>query len=877
MKAALREWVSRSAGVLGLRRADADMEQELQTHLRLAEDDLLGQGMSAIEAAREARRRYGHPTQTMEALRDQSAFPHVSAFWLDVKLGLRMLRKHWSLTLVGGFVLTLAITVGASFFGFVQTISGNSLPLNEGDRVVVIQPWDAARQVSQGSSVEDYQRWRESLRSVVDIGAFRTSRHNLAVGSGPADPVPIAEMSAGGFRVARVRPQLGNVFTDADERPGAPAVVVIGHNVWRTQFAANRDIVGQFVKLDGVAHTIIGVMPPGFAFPVNHEFWRPLNSRKPGDVTVFGRIAPGASLEGAQAEVKSAGLVAPTIGTAGPQPQSRVVPYIVGISGTRSPLLSLLPLLFSLLLVPPCLNIAVLVYARTVARQAEFAARMALGASRGRIVAQVFTEVLLLTLGAAGVAVALASKGTDVLNSMVPFNRAFWMTFDISYQTILFILALAVFAAIIAGGFPALRVTRRWQLSGLHSLNRSTAPRLGKAWTAAVVLQVALSMAIVPTIAEFTWVNVLPVIEGPGFKAEEYLTARLSLDPKAGPDAAARFVNLRGEMAQRLRAEPGVTAATLSKTAPFEEEGVSIDVKSESPEGRLQQRVSFNDVDDAFFDAFDVRMLTGRGFESGDADPARGSIVVNQSFAQQILGSRNPLGSRVRVIGSNDDRSASATSGEYEIVGVVSDVFTKQPVPTIYRPILRANEPASRVHMTLHLSPAASTTIGTRLRQIANGLDPSLQVDDLQTLAEIHWFSSLPGFIVAVGIAGVVLGLVLFAVAGIYTLMAFAVVQRRREIGIRSALGASPIRLVVGVCRRVLLPVCAGAVLGGVAAVLASYFVSPLLFDESGSRQVMPWLLPAAEACVLSIGALAVVGPARRALAIDVSEAIRND
>ena len=172
--------------------------------------------------------------------------------------------------------------------------------------------------------------------------------------------------------------------------------------------------------------------------------------------------------------------------------------------------------------------------------------------------------------------------------------------------------------------------------------------------------------------------------------------------------------------------------------------------------------------------------------------------------------------------------------------------------------------------------PAASTTIATRLRQIATDLDPSLQVDDVQTLAEIYWFSSLPDVIIAVGIAGLVLGLVLFAVAGIYTLMAFAVVQRRREIGIRSALGASPIRLVAGVFRRVLLPVSAGAVLGGVAAILVNYFLSPLLFDE-GSRHVMPWLLVAAEACVLLIAALAVLGPARRALAINVSEAIRND
>jgi putative ABC transport system permease protein len=877
MKATLREWVSRLAGMLGLRRADSDMEQELRTHLMLAEDDLRRQGMSATQAAQQARRQYGRPTQTMEALRDQSAFPQFGTFWLDVKLGLRMLRKHWGLTLMGGFVMTIAITVGTSFFGFLRTITGDSLPLDEGNRVVVIQPWNSAIQVKQGSSTEDYQGWRERLRSVVDISAFRTSRRNLAIGSGPANPVPIAEMSASGFRLARVAPQLGNFFTDEDERPGATAVVVIGNSVWRTRFGADRTIVGQLVRIDGIPHTIIGVMPEGFAFPVNHEFWTPLNSSKPGRVTVFARVAPGVSLEGAQAEVRSVGLVTPATGTAGPQPQPRVVPYIVGINGATSPLLTLLPLLFALLLVPPCLNMAVLVYARTVARQGEFAARMALGASRRRIVGQIFTEVLLLTLGASGVALVLASKGTEVLSSIVAFgDRPFWMTFNISYQTILFTLGLAVFAAIVAGGLPALQVTRRWQLSGLHSLNRSTAPRLGKAWTAAVVLQVALSVAIVPTIAEFTWWKIRPGIVGPGFKAEEYLTARLALDPNVVSDAPERLVNLGGNVTQQLSAEPGVIAVTLSKTAPFEEQGVSIEVKSEDADGGLPRPVSFNEVDNAFYDALNLRLLTGRSFESGDADPRRDSIVVNQSFTQQVLGSRNPLGSRVRVIAS-DDVPASATSGEYEIVGVVSDFSTEQSMPTVYRPMLPASQQVNQVRITLHLSSAASTNIASRLRQIANGLDPSLQVDDVQTLAEIYWLSSLPGYIIGVGIAGLVLCLVLFAVAGIYTLMTFAVVQRRREIGIRSALGASPVRLAAGVFRRVLLPVLGGVVLGGVAAILVSYFVSPLLFDYQGNRHPMPSLLLAAEACALLIGVAAVLGPARRALAVNVAEAIRND
>ena len=195
-----------------------------------------------------------------------------SSFWIDTKLGLRMLRRHWALTLVGGVAMAATITIGASVYNLVQAASGTNLPLEEGDRVVILQPWNAASQRAQTASMDDFEQWRKDLQSVVDSGAFRRTERNLITDAGPAGPLSVAEMSAAGFRVARVAPRLGRFFVEDDERPGAPPVVVIGYNVWRSRFAGDPNVIGRRVQLDGSFHTITGVMPRGFAFPVRDEY-----------------------------------------------------------------------------------------------------------------------------------------------------------------------------------------------------------------------------------------------------------------------------------------------------------------------------------------------------------------------------------------------------------------------------------------------------------------------------------------------------------------------------------------------------------------------------------------------------------------------------
>jgi putative ABC transport system permease protein len=881
--------VERLSGVFGCGRSDEDIEQELQVHLELVEQDLLRQGLSPEAAAREARLRVGRSTQAMETLRDRRGIPPLSTFWLDAKLGLRMLRKHWGLTLIGGLTLATAMAIGASVFNLTNVIRGTALPLEEGSRVVVIQPFDLESRQLQTSSMEDFKRWRSELRSVESVSAFRTVQRNLVTADGPPVSAPIAEMSASGFQVSRIAPLLGRFLFPEDEAPSDPPVVVIGYDVWRAKFAGDPAAVGRQVRLDGVSHTIVGVMPQDFGFPVSHQYWTSLRSNSLDRVVVFARIAPGASLETAHAEVRSMGLVEPKpVGTSRPL-QPRVVPYVsgIGLVGDHSvAIMALLPLVLPLLLVPPCANIAILVYARTVARQSEFATRSALGASRGRIVMQILIEVLLLTAGAAGLALVLASKIGVFLRSLFEFgDRPFWMDFSLSYQTILFAGVLAVIAAMIAGGIPALRATGRWKSSGLNALRGGSNPQLGTVWTVVVAAQIALSVAAAPTVVEVAWETMRPAFFGPGFDAGKFLTTRLIMDRRTASDpVAARFGAVRAEIVRRLEAEPGVIAATMSETAPFEEPDVLIEVDSAGAGGSVQRNrksVALNHVDGAFFDVLRVPLLTGRRLAAGDFDPARGAVVVNRSFSRQILGDRNPLGRRIRVIDRNSEPS-SVTAPEYEIVGVVGDLFAESRIPTMYRPLspsadaLPQKGEVYQVRLTLHAGPTIPPNLANRLQAITAALDPALRVDDIQTLDEIYWRLSIGNLAVGGLIVAATLCGVLFSAAGVYTSMAFTVVQRRREIGIRTALGAPPWRLAAGVFRQALLPVGVGVALGGLAATMLDYYLSPLLFDSGANGRPLPWILPAAEAFILVIAVIVLRGPVRRALRVGPIEAMRE-
>ncbi len=930
MKAILREWMHRLAGAFGRGRGDRDLEQELQTHLALAEDELRRQGMPPDAAAREARLRFGRSTQAMESLRDRRGIPPLSTFWLDAKLGMRMLRKSWGLTLVGGLAMVVAITIGASIFGFLHALSGTDLPLAEGDRVVIVQPWDPDTRKEQYSTVEDFERWRGQLQSVEDTGAFYTVRRNLVTAKGQSAALVVGAMSASGFRVARVKPLLGRPLLDEDEARGATPVVVLAYDAWQAAFAGDREAVGQPVQIDGQFYTVAGVMPPEFVFPVNHDAWIPLGANplaeagplagnlvggnpggEPG-LTVFARLAAGVSVERADAEAAALGLVEPSpVRQTGPRHEARVVPYTVGITGnTDTWLVRLLGYVLALLLIPPCANIAILIYARTLSRQAEFATRSAVGASRGRIVGQIFVEVLVMALGAAAISLALASKVVDMVHNAIQQRQLgdlpFWMDFSLSYDTVFYVAGLAVFGAFLAGAIPALQATGHWRVTGLHALGARAAPRLGWVWTSLVVVQVALSVAAMPTALEFSWWNLRDALLGPGFPADRFLTAELTLTETGtratadGRSSPERFSALRAELVRQLAANPAIGGVTVAAAVPSESPFFRIESVAQSAADLTGNPVlgrplaTVNQVDGAYFRTFQQRLISGRFFDATDLEPGRRTIVVNRSLAEMVFGAQNPLGRRVRffvrggpeidtpqpwweIVGVVSDRAANGTTGN----AIYRPLPAGNPAPWVSGAQIRAAEAAAAqghpppLALILRTGAGGSGETAARLRALTVDLDPALRADQFRTMQEIHEEHIVGDILGGSALLAIMLGLLALSIAGIYTLMAFTVTQRRREIGIRAALGARPARLVGGIFRSVFVPVGWGAAVGAGVAALLEYYQSAIVLALMEGH-VVTWVLPATEGFIVLVATLAILGPARRALRIDPLEALRD-
>ncbi|HEX2189904.1 MAG TPA: ABC transporter permease [Longimicrobiaceae bacterium] len=813
--------------------------------------------------------------------------------WLDFKLGARMLVRYPGLTLVGGLAIAFAIAVGAGGFEFLTQMLHPRLPLEGGDRIVGIQSWDAAASRPELRTAHDFAAWRGELRTVRDLGAFRTVERNLVAGDGQGEPAETAEMSAAGFRVAGVAPLLGRALTEADERADAPPVVVVGHDVWRTRFGGDPGIVGREVRLGAVVHTVVGVMPAGFAFPVSHELWTPLrldpleHARREGpEIRVFGRLAPGSTRADARTELAALGARA-----AADHPDThahlrpRVLPYarsILDVSEVRLGIVSVNVFLV-MLLVLVCGNVALLMFARAAARESEMVVRNALGASRGRIVGQLFAEALVLAGIAAAVGIAAAGYllrwWMGVALAEAGGRLPFWLGATLSPTTVLYAGGLAVLGAAVAGVIPALRVTRGAGVRLRQVGAGSGGLRLGGVWTAVIVAQVAVTVAF-PAAGFFARQQVDQVRSmDVGFPAEEYLSARLEMeavpaDAPAGAEeeARARFRAAALELERRLEAEPAVAGVAFTERLPrtaHPQRRIEVEGGAAAQGSAPPRPVGRTSVAPDFFQVLGAPVQAGRGFHSGDLEPGARVVVANRSFVEQVLGGGNAVGRRVRWAVPRGEEPGPW----HEIVGVVADLGLIGGGPAeaagLYHPL--APGEAAPVHLAVHVR-GGPEGFAPRLRAVAAAVDPTLRLHEVLPLDRVGatlWLEMEFLFRLVMLVSAVAL---LLSLAGIYSVMAFTVAQRTREIGVRIALGADARRVVAAVFRRPLTQVGAGVAAGGV-------LVAALTFAVKGG---MPspgevGLVAAYAALMLGVCMLACVVPTRRALGVEPTEALRAD
>src|ERR1700752_2762624 len=417
---------------------------------------------------------------------------------MDPKLGGRMLVKYPGLTIVGGLAMAFAIWVGIVIFQVVGLFTNPTIPVSEGARLVEIRSIDVAANVQEDKVLHDFLEWQESLRSLIDVGAWRDSSRNLVVAAGDARPVNVAEMSVSGFRVADGEPLMGRVLVEADEQPAAPAVAVIGYDVWRTRLGGDPNVLGRAVQLGTEYATVVGVMREGFEFPVSHDVWLPLKTavldqqpRSGPAITVFALLAPGETLQTAQAGLTTAGRPAATEFPATHQHlEPRVRPYamMVGPGGPGDqPIMYSIYFFMVVLLILICGNVGLLLFARAATREADLVVRTALGASRGRIVGQMFAEALVLgsvaaLVGVTAADVALRTWGTAFLEANLG-RLPFWFDLSLSPRTFAVAIVLTLAGAAIAGIMPAMKITRGMG----HRLKQTTAGsgglQFGGVWT----------------------------------------------------------------------------------------------------------------------------------------------------------------------------------------------------------------------------------------------------------------------------------------------------------------------------------------------------------------------------------------------------------
>jgi putative ABC transport system permease protein len=818
--------------------------------------------------------------------------------WLDFKLGFRMLVKYPGLTLVGGVAIAFSIWAGASFFEFVTQVTHPKLPLDDGDRIVGIQLWDAASSRVEPRALHDYGVWRETLTSVEELGAFRTLARNLTVEGRGGEAIEVAEISASAFRLARTPPLLGRFLDASDELAAAPPVTVIGYDLWQRRFGGDPKAVGQTVRLGREASTVVGVMPPGFRFPVSNELWVPLRvnalEHGPGEgpgIRVFGRLAPGFTIREAQAELTALGgrAAADSPGTH-EHLRPRVLGYAQSILGVPAGFrlgLASSNLFVVMLLVLVCGNVALLMFARAASRESEIVVRNALGASRGRIVMQLFAEALVL--GGVGTALGLAAAGYGLRLLMTVVEAEvgplpFWFDDRLSAATLLYAAVLTVLGAVIAGVVPALKVTSGGVEGRLRQSAVGRPPvRFGGIWTVVIVAQVAVTVAF-PATAWFVRRDMIRVAEYDfGFPVDRYLSVRLQLEAESRPGVleetraqlSARFAETARALEARLAAEPEVVRTTLTDRLPgtyHPWQQIEVDEGAVAPPDPRGHRVGNAHVDPGYFAALGSGVVHGRAFDSADLESELGVVIVNEAFVDEVLGGKNPLGRRVRYVAS-DQGDVFEPGPWHEIVGVAPQLGVQNGYGAkgIYHPAGPGD--AHPVYMAVHLT-GDPQAFGPRLRTLAASVDPALQLHALKPLNEAR-SDDVVFYAFWYRITAMVSVVALFlALAGIYAVMAFTVSRRTREIGIRVALGSDRRRVTLSIFRRPLTQVAVGVLVGSAWAAFLSIGIQGGLEHASVKGAV---LIGGYSALMMAVCMLACVVPTRRALRIEPTEALKAE
>jgi putative ABC transport system permease protein len=797
----------------------------------------------------------------------------------DIRYAVRRLARAPLFTLVA--VLTLALGIGANsaIFSVVYGVLLRPLPFAAPDELVRLV-----------TTLRGDRTWANSSTNVVELSETISSfsgvlayGQNEATVTGLGEPrtMPTSQVSANFFDVLGVQPQRGRAFRAGENEPGATGVVVLSHATWQTYFGGTADVLGQVVTIGGAPHEVIGVMPPGFAYPSEAAFWTPItydegfraeSARGAFRLAVIARLAPGVTPARANEEVTawSAGVVErfPQFEGIG----SEVEPlHAATVGDLRTPLLVLLGAVGFVLLIA-CANIANLLLARAAARESEFAVRRALGAGRARIVQQLLAESVILGIAGGVIGLLLAVWGTDALVAMRPEGLPRADEIRVDAPVLLFSMVLAVLTGLLFGAAPALQMAGRSAAGTLRASGRGQIRGAAGARGALIVGEVALAVVLLAGAGLLINSFVRLTAVDPGFEADGAVAMRVWLPPARYADDAA-VVALYDRLQENIAALPGVRAVGLvnqlpltgigfrlgllvpSRPAPAPTDAVTADVRAITP---------------GYLEAAGVPIVRGRGITAEDRAGGRPVVLISEGTARRDFPGDDPIGQQVQLTWN---RGGEEPIGG-EIVGIVADVksvsLAETPAPALY--LAHAQVPMRGVSIVVR-GGAQAMTLASALRREAQALDPDLPIEVVPLAALVSDATSQARFytLLLAVFAGVAL---LIAAAGIFGLFSYLVEQRRREIGIRMALGAAERTVLAMVMRHAGSLTLAGLVIGTTAALLLTRFLASLLYGV-GTTDLATF---ASVAVVLVAVALAAsYFPARRAARLDPQVALRAE
>jgi predicted permease len=878
------------------RQREEEIDRELRDHLELEAQEQRESGLPPDEALHAAERAFGNTTLVAEEIRETRMFAWFGSIAQDIRYGVRILRKNPGFTTVAVCTLALGIGANTAIFTVVNAVLLNRLPYADASRLVTL--WEQRPErgwVQNIVSAANFVDWRKQNHVFTQLAAMSQGLFDVG-GAGEPLEVRGEQVSADLFPVLGVRAMLGRTFTPEEDQPGGPRLVVLSNQLWKDRFGGDPNLVGHEITVNRARFTVIGVLPPEFYFPPWGErdgLWiTGLDLSNPErtwhNYRAIGRLKAGITLKPAQADMDT---ISRQLERQYPEQKgwgAQLIDLHEQVVGDTRPALLVLLGAVGMVLLIACANLANLQLARMASREREVAVRTALGGGRHRLVRQLLTECILVSMIGGGLGVLLAWWGVKLFVVLGPRNTPGLSQASVNLGVLAFTLVLSILTGIAFGLIPALSASKVSLNHCLKESTRSSTGGLRGKRLRSILVCAEFALALILSVGAGLLIRSFAALSGVnlGFDPHNVLSMRIALLGR-GYAEPIRQVEFFHNLLQSVQSLPGVTAAAAidgiglppvgGSGMDFLIEGRPVPPKSEWPDA------VYRAVSPDYFRTMGIPLVRGRYFAEADSDTSPRVAVINERLARDYWPGQDPIGRRLRFPGLAEARAASgqATSGTdplWSIVGVVPNVKNRGPeveareeIYVLYNQLPVWFAPRSLVVRTSHGDP---NLLISAIRQRVDALDKDQPISEIKLMDEVV-AEAQAGHRFPMILLGLFAGLaVALAAIGIYGVMSYSVTQRGHELGIRMALGAQRGDVIKAIAREGAVPAISGLTIGLIGAAAATRVMSKLLFGVGATD---PLTFVAVCATLLAIGALAISIPAFRATAADPLAALRHE